>query len=231
MVIAPGFILGQAFDLPEEAKDVLLRIWRLQRAFDNLLPGGGEGVFFQRGGAQPRAHCRAFQRCQQRALHPGFPGGVIRIRPAGLARQRNVFGWDGIFIQAVPACILRVERRASRPGRIRVRPGAAAAPQTPRRGWRGQRAPAVAVAQQDDEVGARADGCWQRSISPRQMFIVCWSRAASSLTPQRRSMAWKRQPCASAELAQAREDVLLQGVALGLQVAEGGADEDAEGAR
>lgn len=40
--------------------------------------------------------------------------------------------------------------------------------------------------------------CWQRATSPRQMFIACWSSDASSLTPQRRSITWKRQPCAPA---------------------------------
>jgi len=30
---------------------------------------------------------------------------------------------------------------------------------------------------------------WQRAISSRQMRIVCWSSAASSRTPQRKSIA------------------------------------------
>ena len=34
----------------------------------------------------------------------------------------------------------------------------------------------------------------ERFTSSRQIRIVCWSSAASSRTPQRRSMAWKRQP-------------------------------------
>jgi hypothetical protein len=29
------------------------------------------------------------------------------------------------------------------------------------------------------------------------MLMVCWSSAASSLTPQRRSIAWKRAPLRS----------------------------------
>jgi hypothetical protein len=36
-----------------------------------------------------------------------------------------------------------------------------------------------------------------RSISSKQICIVLLSRPASSLTPQRRSMAWNLQPCSS----------------------------------
>ena len=38
---------------------------------------------------------------------------------------------------------------------------------------------------------------WQRAISSRQIAIARWSRPASSLTPQRRSIAWKRAPRAA----------------------------------
>jgi hypothetical protein len=35
----------------------------------------------------------------------------------------------------------------------------------------------------------------QQASSARQIFLVCWSRVAYSLRPQRKSIAWKRQPC------------------------------------
>ena len=43
----------------------------------------------------------------------------------------------------------------------------------------------------------RGDSRWQRAISSRQMRTVCWSAAASSRTPQRRSTAWNLYPRAS----------------------------------
>ena len=71
---------------------------------------------------------------------------------------------------------------------------------------------------------------WQRASSARQTPIVCWSRVASSRTPQRRSIAWKRASCSAQSSCRRGKTSLLQGVALGRHVLERRADEDAEGA-
>jgi len=68
---------------------------------------------------------------------------------------------------------------------------------------------------------------WQRSISPRQIDIVRWSSPASSLTPQRRSIAWKGPPWRT-QRSRRRGKTNRCSASFRLKVAEGRADEDAE---
>ena len=66
----------------------------------------------------------------------------------------------------------------------------------------------------------------QRSSSSRQIVIVCWFSLASSLIPQRRSMAWNRAPCFSQDCRTFGEDAVLQDVTFHLQIAKRRADEN-----
>jgi hypothetical protein len=62
------------------------------------------------------------------------------------------------------------------------------------------------------------------------MFIACWSSELPHLHPS--AGRWLENDIhVPLQFTQAWEDTILQGIALYFQVAEGGADEDAEGSR
>ena len=69
--------------------------------------------------------------------------------------------------------------------------------------------------------------CWHRLDLLDGMRIACWSSAASSRTPHRKSMSLEAASRARDRALQAREDLPLRGVALLDEVAERGTHEDA----
>ena len=164
------------------------------------------------------AACRAaLQQRTERPLDFRLPGRIVFVARATPSRLSLYLRRNSIVVQAIPL----VEQRLPIPGDKRedgLELGS-------RDGMR-KRVPAVSIANRTIKLG-RGVMRWQRTTSDKQIFMVCWSSAASSLMPHRRSMAWKWHPCDSHSARSLGNTCSWSAFALN-QVTEGRTDKDTE---
>ncbi len=223
-VSAGAGVIRQSDDAAKKSEDMLVGIGHPQRAGLDLLLGGRCFVPDPLRFAESRLGDGSGQDTAQAILHHlplaglrfrslpalGLVGAVGRHDPT---RLQTVDGRHGIVVAAVP---LSQQRRVlgRRDGRM-----------DPlvfiRRDCRRQGPPAVAVAQQHDEVGARGDPLATRDLAQADGHRLLVKPRFLAYAP---AQVHRLEAAAvlPAQLAEPGKHPLLQGVALLLQVAEGG---------
>ncbi len=210
--------LGQALNGAEEAEDVLVRILNLQCTRGDLLVGGrgdvGQGpVLVEVHPLDGRS-----QDGVKTSLDPR-PGLVLFVFAPSLPWLEAVLGRICVVVPAIPLPEkLLVLLRDALEDLFELGHGDL------RRRW----APAVAVPQQHDEVGAGGGVLAASDLAQADVHRLLVQRGFLAHPPAQVNRL-EASAVLLAQLAQPREHPRLQRVSLLLQVAEGGADKDAKG--
>ena len=224
--VAGAAVRGQAVDGAEVAEGVVGA--GLEGAFDDLLLGGRALVLDARGFRQVHPVHGPQQDAAQASFRCG-PRSAVLVPGAVLARLEDVLGRDGVVVTAIPTLavvglgVLPEQQAPFLDGDV-LQDGLELVGWDV--SWRGS--PAVALAEQDDEVGARRD-----ALAAADLFEADGHR----LLVERRLLAdapaqvdgLEAAAVLHAQVPQLRPDMLLERIPLGFHVAEGRADKDAEG--
>jgi hypothetical protein len=208
--------------LPEESEHVPAHVrhlgrWR-ERAVDDLLLGGRAGVAQPLLPREPQPGAGVHEQPMQRALD--LLGVDRRIDIDAGAALEQVDRGNGIVVAPVPDM-----EQALVPG---LRDARLDGFELPGRDLLRQRPPAVSVAQEDDEVGPGRDFLAALDLPQTQPQGLLVQRRLLAHPPAQ-VYGLEAAAVRHGEVPQPREHMALQRIALLLQIAEGGADEETEG--